>query len=156
MLYDWLIKASAGFPTLSNLCVLTLGACCPQDPSQHKNPRGGVVDLRGNLKSSGPTIFLQSSFASPFPPKQSFHWCYILLVMANKDYFFRFSEKIEKGTIRVLLGRKCPLLKKKSWFLVLGGGVPRSTFFLFEEKKRQVLARSLLFALELTSGMDAR
>lgn len=49
--------------TQSNSCVLTLGACCPRDPSQDKNRRDGVVDLRGNLKRSGPTIFLQSSFS---------------------------------------------------------------------------------------------
>jgi len=51
-------------------------------------------------------------------------------------------------TMRVLLGRKYPLLKKKSCFVVLCWGSKEGHFFLLEKKKRQVVARGFLLALE--------
>jgi hypothetical protein len=109
------------------------------------------------LKSSGPTIFLQSGIASPSP----FPTTKLLLVLYSSSYsqyrlLFRFYKKNRKGNNASSFGAKMPPAEEKVLVRYVGWGSSKEYFFLFEKKKRQVLARSLLLALELTSGMDAR
>lgn len=124
---------------LSQFCVLTLGTCCPWDPSQHKTRRDGVVWPSRESEKQCSNYFLAVEFVF-FPHQQNF-WHYVLLVMANKDDFFRI-KKMHKGCSgqwEFFWGENTPCWRKSPASLCCVGGVRSGTFSCLKRRKDKSL-----------------